>query len=153
MRLAFTVSRRNTTLLDSVKITFLCLSLTAILSAQRANAQELHPFGISELESMTDEEGRSVRGHGLLAIQQGFSLVSGTLVDPATGSTLRERAVQYTQVFTNVAGDCCGMSEVDFVFATTNRDVLIQEDLTIQGETWFMSGSIFSNGYAYAERF
>ena len=140
-------------MLDSVKITFLCLSLTAILSAQRANAQELHPFGISELESMTDEEGRSVRGHGLLAIQQGFSLVSGTLVDPATGSTLRERAVQYTQVFTNEAGDCCGMSEVDFVFATTNRDVLIQEDLTIQGETWFMSGSIFSNGYAYAERF
>ena len=125
-------------MLDSVKITFLCLSLTAILSAQRANAQELHPFGISELESMTDEEGRSVRGHGLLAIQQGFSLVSGTLVDPATGSTLRERAVQYTQVFTNEA---------------TNRDVLIQEDLTIQGETWFMSGSIFSNGYAYAERF
>lgn len=153
MRLAFTVSRRDTTVLGSVKITFLCLFLTTILSTQRANAQELHPFGISELELMTDEEGRSVRGHGLLAIQQGFSLVSGTLVDPATGSTLRERAVQYTQVITNEASDCCGTPEVDFVFATTDRDVSIQEDLTIQGASWFMNGSIFSNGYAYAERF
>ena len=116
-------------------------------------AEDLDSYGLSTLEPMTDVEGESVRGHGLYAAQQGFSLVSGTAFDPATGSTLRERAVQYTQVISSEAGDCCCTPEVDFVFATTSRSVAINEVLTIQDTTWIMSGSIVSFGYAYAERF
>jgi hypothetical protein len=140
-------------LVGSLKSTFLCLVLITPLSAQRTNAEQLHSFGLSSLQPITDEEGRSVRGLGLLARQQGFSLVSGTLFDPATGSTLRERAVQYTQVVTNDANDCCTVPEIDSVFATTARDISIQEELTIQAMNWTMSGSIITTGYSYAERF
>ena len=102
---------------------------------------------------MTDQEGDSVRGLGPLARHQGFSLISGTLLDPATGSTLTERAVQYTQVMNDAAEGCCGMPSIDFVEATTNRDVAFTEELTIQGTNWFMNGSIISDGHVYAERF
>ncbi len=102
---------------------------------------------------MTDDEGDSIRGLGLLARHQGFSLISGTLLDPATGSTLTERAVQYTQVMNDAAEGCCGMPSVDFVEARTNRDIAFTEELTIQGMNWFMDGSILSEGYVYAERF
>ncbi|MAI35373.1 MAG: hypothetical protein L7W43_13860 [Rubripirellula sp.] len=123
------------------------------MATQSVNAEGLQAFGLSTLQSMTDSEGNAVRGLGLLAKQQGFSLVSGTLFDPATGSTVRERAVEYTQVVSNQADDCCCTPETDFVFAETSRAVSIDQNLTIQDTNWFMTGSILSTGYAYAERF
>ena len=136
-----------------VKIILSSLFLITSLATQSVNAEELQAFGLSTLQRMTDSEGNVVRGLGLLAKQQGFSLISGTLFDPATGSTVRERAVEYTQVTSNEAGDCCSTPEIDYVFAESSRDVSIDQDLTIQGINWFMSGSIMSMGYAYAERF
>lgn len=151
--LSFAVSRRKTKLLGYVKIIVLTLSLATTLAAKGVNAEDLQAFGLSTLQSMNDSEGDVVRGLGLLAKQQGFSLVSGTLLDPATGSTVRERAVEYTQVVSNQADDCCGTPEIDFVFADTSRSVSIDQNLTIQDSNWFMTGSIMSTGYTYAERF
>ena len=99
---------------------------------------------------MSDQDGDSVRGLGLLARHQGFSLISGTLLDPATGSTLTERAVQYTQVMSDAAEGCCGMPSITSVQAMSTRDIALSEELTIQGMTWFMNGSILSDGLAYA---
>ncbi|MAI72010.1 MAG: hypothetical protein CMM01_14005 [Rhodopirellula sp.] len=150
---SFAVSRRKTTLLGHVKIIFLNLCLITTLTPQSGNAEELQAFGLATLQPMTDSEGDVVRGLGLLAKQQGFSLISGTLLDPATGSTVRERAIEYTQVVSNQADDCCCTPEIDYVFAETSRAVSIDRELTIQDSDWFMNGSIVSTGYAYAERF
>ena len=136
-----------------VKLVCLSFCVTSILATQNANAEQLTPFGLATLRPMSDQDGDSVRGLGLLARHQGFSLISGTLLDPATGSTLTERAVQYTQVMSDVAESCCGMPSIDFVQAASNRDVALTEELTIQGMNWFMNGSILSDGFAYAERF
>ncbi len=140
-------------MLGHLKIILLTLSWFTTMATQSVNAEGLQAFGLSTLQSMTDSEGNAVRGLGLLAKQQGFSLVSGTLFDPATGSTVRERAVEYTQVVSNQADDCCCTPETDFVFAETSRAVSIDQNLTIQDTNWFMTGSILSTGYAYAERF
>ena len=136
-----------------VKLVCLSFCVTSILTTQNANAEQLTPFGLATLRPMSDQDGDSVRGLGLLARHQGFSLISGTLLDPATGSTLTERAVQYTQVMSDVAEGCCGMPSIDFVQAASNRDVALTEELTIQGMNWLMNGSILSDGFAYAERF
>lgn len=138
---------------DLLRSASLGLLLTATLGSSYGKAEELRSFGITELQPMSDEEGNSVRGHGLLAIQQGFSLVSGTLFDPATGSTLHERSVQYDQVMTKVAGDYCCEPGIDSVFAETSRNISITGELLIIDTFWTMSGSIVSQGYAYAERY
>ena len=136
-----------------VKLSCLSFCVISILATRSVNAEQLTPFGLATLQPMSDQDGDSVRGLGLLARHQGFSLISGTLLDPTTGSTMTERAVQYTQVMSDAADGCCGMPSVNFVEATTNRDVAFTEELTIQGMNWFMNGSILSDGYAYAERF
>ena len=136
-----------------VKLFCLSLCFACIPVAQNANAEQLTRFGLTTLRPMSDQDGDSVRGLGLLARHQGFSLISGTLLDPATGSTLTERAVQYTQVMSDAAEGCCGMPSIASVEAITTRDIALSEELTIQGMTWFMNGSILSDGLAYAERF
>ena len=136
-----------------VKLFCLSLCFACIPVAQNANAEQLTRFGLTTLRPMADQDGDSVRGLGLLARHQGFSLISGTLLDPATGSTLTERAVQYTQVMSDAAEGCCGMPSIASVEAITTRDIALSEELTIQGMTWFMNGSILSDGLAYAERF
>jgi hypothetical protein len=140
-------------LFDLLRSASLGLLLTATVGSSYGKAEELRSFGITELQPMSDEEGNSVRGHGLLAIQQGFSLVSGTLYDPATGSTLRERSVQYDQVISKVVDGCCGEPEINSVFAETVRNVSITGELLIIDTIWTMNGSIVSQGYAYAERY
>lgn len=133
------------------RVTFGLLMVSFLTASVRS--EELSKYGLRNLKPASKAKSDRVRGLGMLATQQGFSLIVGTFLDPETGSTLNQRSVQYT-----AARDDSYFSDLvpigrPSVSAETNREVSVNAGLTIQGSQWQMTGSILSTGWSYVERF
>lgn len=116
-------------------------------------SEDLSKFGLGNLKPASKSKIDRVRGLGMLAAQQGFSLIVGNFLDPDTGSTLSQRSVHYT-----AARDDSYFSDLvpigrPSVRAETNREISVNAGLTVQGSQWQMTGFILSTGFSYVERY
>ena len=132
--------------------TTISLLLLSFLAAP-VRSEGLSKFGLSNLKPVSKAKSDRVRGLGMLATQQGFSLIVGNFLDPDTGSTLSQRSVQYT-----AARDDWFFSDFEPVgrrsaSVRTDREVSVNAGLTVQESQWQMTGSILTTGWSYVQRF
>lgn len=86
---------------------FLGLCTTALFLFDNVLATEvpsLDRYGLTAIEPLDDAAGLEIRGLSSSAGYSGFSLVSGMLIDPSTGSVLRGQAVNSRGAYSQMSG-------------------------------------------------
>jgi hypothetical protein len=64
----------------------------------------LEKFGLTAIEPLDDAAGMEIRGLSASAGYSGFSMVSGMLVDPSTGSVLRGQSINSRGAYSQMNG-------------------------------------------------